>query len=250
MASAMWQVLFFGRPWPGVEFNEKLLSEIFFDEDDWEIAEERGAERLQEINFQTPHEALYKGVILKETMYEVIWKSDRGRGFFLQGPKSRHIAVAVPLYPKIIDVDFQKWTPKKPEKVEVLGMTAVDREVMICELRSLDEPMVDLLAAWRRELKDVLGLTPAEQQAVKFVTTERQCVLTGSNDLRYWCMMDGLPVPPALPAAGPALSKPKSKAKAAGPARKPAAKKVKKETKPKFKKVEAKQKMKRPSNKK
>ena len=87
MASAMWQVLFFGRPWPGVEFNEKLLSEIFFDEDDWEIADERGAERLQEINFQTPHEALYKGVILKETMYEVIWKSDRGRGFFLAGAK-------------------------------------------------------------------------------------------------------------------------------------------------------------------
>ena len=55
---------------------------IFFDEDDWEIADERGAERLQEINFQTPREALYKGVILKETMYEVMWKSDRGRGFF------------------------------------------------------------------------------------------------------------------------------------------------------------------------
>ena len=77
------------------------------------LQRKRGAERLQEINFQTPHEALYKGVILKETMYEVIWKSDRGRGFFLQGPKSRHIAVAVPLYPKIIRCGFPEMDPQE-----------------------------------------------------------------------------------------------------------------------------------------
>ena len=45
LADCRWPVqcgksFFLGRPWPGVEFNEKLLSEIFFDEDDWEIAEE------------------------------------------------------------------------------------------------------------------------------------------------------------------------------------------------------------------
>ena len=185
------------------------------------------------------------------------------------------MAVAIPLYPKLLDVDFML-VDDKPQVVDITGMTAVDRAVMICEERGLDELMVDVLPAWRRELKKAFGLTKAEEQAVMFVTSERQCLLKDSHNLRYWCQMDGLPVPPALPDADffpeSLQANPKSKTKPGGPAlkSKPAAntkvakqdkapvEKVEKETKSKSmknkmdkpKQLKAKQTMKRPSSKK
>ena len=212
----MWQVLFLGRPWPSVVFGEHLLNE-----DDWEIVEGPAATRLMEFNsVKTVREVLHQEIFLKDTNFEVVWKSDRGIGFFFQGPASGHVAAAIPLYPKLLDVDFML-VDDKPEVVQITGMTAVDRAVMIYEERGLDELMVDVLPTWRRELKNVFGLTKAEEQAVRFVTSERQCLLKDSHNLRYWCQMDGLPVPPALPAADffpeSLQANPKSKTKPGGP---------------------------------
>ena len=81
----MWQVLFLGRPWPSVVFGEHLLNEIFFDEDDWEIVEEPAATRLMEFNSGTPREVLQQEIFLNDTNFEVVWKSDRGIGFFSRG---------------------------------------------------------------------------------------------------------------------------------------------------------------------